>query len=114
MDTQGNGVPDGRPEAGATRVRGRLDALQGLRGCAALFVVVGHSLAIFRGASGANPNTVPVDIYGALGVDAFFVVSGFLMVYVHGNDFGQSGSTRNFYARRIARIVPLYWTMTIL
>jgi exopolysaccharide production protein ExoZ len=93
--------------------RPRLDALQGLRGCAALLVVVGHSLAIFRGAAGTNPNTVPVDIYGALGVNTFFVVSGFLMVYVHGQDFGQPGSTRNFYARRIARIVPLYWAVTI-
>lgn len=92
--------------------RSRLDALQGLRGCAALMVVIGHSLAIYRGASGIG--NAPVDVYGALGVNTFFVISGFLMVYVHGNDFGQPAATRTFYARRIARIVPLYWAITIL
>ena len=39
---------------------------------------------------------------------AFFVVSGFLMVYAHGGDFGRPGATKKFYSRRIARIVPLY------
>jgi exopolysaccharide production protein ExoZ len=100
-------------QAIAEPARPRLDALQGLRGCAALLVVIGHSLAIFRNASGVNPNTVPVDLFGALGVYAFFVVSGFLMVYVHGGDFGHPKATRTFYARRIARIIPLYWVVTI-
>jgi exopolysaccharide production protein ExoZ len=94
--------------------RPRLDALQGLRGSAALLVVVSHSLSIFRSASGVDPNSVPVDLYGSLGVYAFFVISGFLMMYVHGRDFGSPRATRSFYARRIARIVPLYWTVTIL
>lgn len=94
--------------------RPRLDALQGLRGCAALLVVVGHSLAIFRGATSAEATNAPADVFGSLGVNAFFVVSGFLMVYVHGRDFGQPRATTKFYARRIARIVPLYWAVTIL
>jgi exopolysaccharide production protein ExoZ len=94
--------------------RTRLDALQGLRGCAALLVVVTHSVSIFRGASGDKSGSAIADACGVLGVSAFFVVSGFLMVYVHGRDFGQSGATRKFYARRIARIVPLYWAVTIL
>jgi exopolysaccharide production protein ExoZ len=114
MEPPGDKVPANRPQLNPPTARTRLDALQGLRGCAALFVVVSHSLAIFRGASGTNLNTVPVDVYGALGVNAFFVVSGFLMVYVHGQDFGQAGSPKKFYARRIARIIPLYWTVTIL
>jgi peptidoglycan/LPS O-acetylase OafA/YrhL len=93
-----------------SRQRPRLDALQGLRGCAALLVVVAHSLIIFQGATRIEI----ADAYGALGVDAFFVVSGFLMIYVHGKDFGAPRATKKFYARRIARIVPLYWAVTIL
>jgi exopolysaccharide production protein ExoZ len=106
--------PDGSSEATPPPPRPRLDALQGLRGCAALLVVVGHSLVIFRGASGADASNALPDVYGALGVRAFFVVSGFLMIYVHGQDFGQPRATKKFYARRIARIVPLYWAVTIL
>ena len=100
------------PNAPAPR-RSRLDALQGLRGCAALLVVFGHSMAIFRGASSTQAASEP-DISGSLGVSSFFVVSGFLMVYVHGRDFGGNGATKNFYARRIARIIPLYWLITVL
>jgi peptidoglycan/LPS O-acetylase OafA/YrhL len=81
-----------------------------LRGCAALLVVVAHSLIIFPGAT--KPEIAGA--YGALGVYAFFVVSGFLMIYVHGRDFGEPRATKKFYARRIARIVPLYWAVTIL
>jgi peptidoglycan/LPS O-acetylase OafA/YrhL len=70
-------------------------------------------MAIYRGASSAEAASTP-DISGSLGVSAFFVVSGFLMVYVHGKDFGGPRATRSFFARRIARIVPLYWLITIL
>ena len=45
---------------------------------------------------------------GQLGVDIFFIISGFVMMYTT-----QDGS-RNFLLKRIIRIVPLYWFITII
>lgn len=53
------------------------------------------------------------DIAGA-GVDVFFVISGFIMVYASRDLFGNSKGWLKFLRRRIARIVPLYWLMTTL
>jgi peptidoglycan/LPS O-acetylase OafA/YrhL len=48
------------------------------------------------------------------GVDVFFVVSGFIMVHASAPLFGAPGGGRTFLARRIARIVPIYWAVTTL
>ena len=70
----------------------RLDSVQMLRAIAAI-VVVTHHISLF-----AN---------GEWGVDLFFVISGFIMCYVT----AESGS--HFFAKRLIRIVPLYWAGTI-
>jgi exopolysaccharide production protein ExoZ len=69
--------------------------LQALRGAAALAVVTYHA--------------VPGFSFGQAGVDVFFVISGFIMVYTSARLFGQPGAPRAFFARRLIRIVPLYW-----
>ena len=51
---------------------------------------------------------------GAFGVDLFFVISGFVMVYASVPLFGTWRSALPFLAKRLARIVPLYWIMTAL
>jgi peptidoglycan/LPS O-acetylase OafA/YrhL len=54
---------------------------------------------------------------GAIGVDIFFVISGFIMVYISRDKFGSPGCARSFIANRLRRIVPLCWvylTLTIL
>ena len=43
-----------------------------------------------------------------IGVDIFFVISGFVMMYATENN------TRIFFLRRLIRIIPLYWLMTVL
>ena len=48
------------------------------------------------------------------GVDLFFVISGFIMVYASRRLFGTPRAGAQFMARRIARIVPLYWLATSL
>ena len=47
---------------------------------------------------------------GASGVDVFFVISGFMMVY--STDL-KPQTARYFLANRIIRVVPLYWAITI-
>jgi len=71
--------------------------IQVLRGLAALAVVFYHTdFRIFK--------DVHTDFQG---VSIFFVISGFIMTYILQKD------TNQFMLRRIVRIVPLYWIMTI-
>jgi exopolysaccharide production protein ExoZ len=85
-----------------------LVSIQALRAIAALLVFWGHAI-------NAVTLEVPADfphLYGPFGVDIFFVISGFVMVYSSEGLFGQPGAPIKFFARRIARIVPLYWAAT--
>jgi peptidoglycan/LPS O-acetylase OafA/YrhL len=49
---------------------------------------------------------------GAAGVDIFFVLSGFVMIYSSQRLFGDSKGWKTFAERRIVRIVPIYWIAT--
>jgi peptidoglycan/LPS O-acetylase OafA/YrhL len=90
--------------------RGRtLYTIQALRAFAAASVVVHHILVVAVQKAGYSyqfPNTA------AAGVDLFFLISGFIMVYTHFNDFGVAGSSATFIWRRLIRVVPLYWIAT--
>jgi len=94
----------------------KLLAVQILRGLAALSVALLHAehdavaLAATRGRAWAPS----VDFPWAAGVDIFFVISGFVMVHAANGLFGRPGSRGVFLARRVARIVPLYWAVTTL
>jgi peptidoglycan/LPS O-acetylase OafA/YrhL len=90
---------------------GVLIPIQGLRAIAALGVVLHHVQYEARTRLGM-PDALPYFEYGALGVDLFFVVSGFVMVYASGPLFAKAEGARIFMARRIIRIVPLYWLCT--
>ena len=48
------------------------------------------------------------------GVDLFFVISGFVMVYASNDLFGRRDGPALFMARRLIQIVPLYWAATTL
>ena len=51
---------------------------------------------------------------GNAGVDLFFVISGFVMVYASEPMFRRAGGPLQFMTRRLIRIVPLYWLVTTL
>lgn len=78
-----------------------------LRAVAALAVVIAHLPVPQEGVASA----IPYARYGAVGVDLFFVISGFVMVLTSGSLFDADGP-RVFGARRVARIVPAYWIAT--
>jgi peptidoglycan/LPS O-acetylase OafA/YrhL len=42
-------------------------------------------------------------------VDLFFVISGFIILFVHGRDIGQPARLSHYLSRRISRVLPLYW-----
>lgn len=85
----------------------KLDSLQILRAVAALAVVVFHlggSLVDDFGLFESNPFQA-----GAMGVDMFFVISGFIICYAS----MQTSSAIEFAKKRIFRIVPLYYLLTL-
>ena len=87
----------------------RLGLLDGLRLAAALCVVLYHYTAWGHDYWGANaPQAWPVlsqfSRYGQLGVQLFFLISGFVILKsAEGRSVGQ------FAASRIARLYPAYW-----
>jgi peptidoglycan/LPS O-acetylase OafA/YrhL len=90
-----------------------LRSLQACRAFAALLVVVFHtSCGIFRLPKyfGHKPFG-PVFDFGFAGVDFFFVLSGFLMMYVHAGDFGQPRALGGYLWKRFTRIYPAYWVV---
>ena len=79
--------------------------IQYLRGIAAMMVVWFHGAEQLNGARTLIPNS-----FGNSGVDIFFVISGFIMVVTTS---GTRISPLEFMRRRIIRVVPLYWLLTL-
>lgn len=75
-------------------------SIQYLRGLAAFGVLIFHLAERAGGAFGA----------GAAGVDIFFVISGFIMWMV---TQPRQTSAWTFLSRRVQRIAPLYWGVTL-
>ena len=86
----------------------RLTSLQALRAIAALAVVVSHLYGVEQ-THGGDAVITPRVAVGFAGVDLFFALSGFVMVYTtfHG-PVGPAAAGRFLWAR-IARIYPLWW-----
>jgi peptidoglycan/LPS O-acetylase OafA/YrhL len=51
---------------------------------------------------------------GYLGVDFFFVLSGFIIMFVHHRDIGVPGKLKEYAAKRLVRVHPVYWIFTAL
>lgn len=88
--------------------RGAIPALDGVRGLAILLVLLFHC---------CQPILGPLAFLGELGwigVDLFFVLSGFLITGILLDKRGDRHYLRNFFARRFLRIFPLYILALIL
>jgi exopolysaccharide production protein ExoZ len=95
-----------------------INSIQALRGIAALLVVSTHVETALRenGLTGIPwPSKAGgLSGFGGVGVDIFFIISGFIMVYVGVRYFRGEGSVQDFLLRRVLRIYPLYWLVTFL
>lgn len=87
---------------------GRIPALDGLRGIAILFVLLAH---------GSQTHGFPLPflshfatIFGSLGVQTFFALSGFLITLLMQRELQRTGdlNLKGFYWRRVLRIFPAY------
>lgn len=86
-------------------------SIQILRGIAAMAVAVFH-IAGELDRFGFTSGFANVFSIGAAGVDLFFIISGFVMVYASEPLFGSAGGASSFLYHRLVRIVPLYWLVT--
>lgn len=105
------------PRPPAPRAKGRLRALDGLRILAALMVCLYH----YAGKNGTVaeswgqspdvkfPTLSSVATYGCLGVQLFFIISGFVICM---SSWGRSPG--DFFRSRVARLYPAYWAAIVI
>lgn len=87
----------------------RLQGVEAGRGIAALFVVFYHAaLHIETNVPGARV-LWGIPHFGHAGVDFFFVLSGFIISYVHRRDIGNPHQVGHYLQRRFTRVFPFYW-----
>ena len=85
-------------------------SLDGLRGVAVLLVML-HHFAVFVPGSRAEQMLLAATRSAWLGVDLFFVLSGFLITGILLRSRGRPRYFSSFFARRVLRIFPLYYAV---
>src|SRR5205809_7295555 len=83
--------------AGKSRFRG----LDGLRGVAAITVMLYHCNDYFHKG--------PIFMHGFLAVDAFMILSGFVISMIYEHQLLNGMTAQGFLYRRACRLLPTYW-----
>ncbi len=95
----------------------RFPYIQALRAIAAAMVAFDH---VAHDLLAVSPAKLPVlaacwrVLPWQAGVDVFFAISGFVIAHATTPLFGTPGGPARFLARRLVRVVPLYWVATTL
>jgi peptidoglycan/LPS O-acetylase OafA/YrhL len=89
-------------------VRGRMPALDGLRGIAILLVLA-HGFDVVQTRTGPGHGVDLALDLGWIGVQLFFVLSGFLITGILLDTRSARGYYKSFLTRRVLRIFPLYY-----
>ena len=84
------------------KTKSHFEILDGLRGVAALMVVIFHT---FEGYGPGNRFIQPIN-HGYLAVDFFFLLSGFVVAYAYDDRWGKM-TQWEFYKRRLIRLQPM-------
>ncbi|HTH16335.1 MAG TPA: acyltransferase [Magnetospirillum sp.] len=98
-------------------LKSKLEGLQACRGIAALLVLLYHDALSYHPISAGLydfatqvrlTGPTPFD-FGHAGVDFFFVLSGFIILWVHQGDIGRRERIAPYARRRFMRVYPTYW-----
>ncbi|HEY9896860.1 MAG TPA: glycosyltransferase [Candidatus Sericytochromatia bacterium] len=93
-------------------VKPRLEGIQICRGIAALLVLLFHMTQLSQEKLG-QAMLANLFAFGSAGVDFFFVLSGFILFFVHQTDLGRRDRLKPFILKRLIRVYPLYWLVTL-
>lgn len=88
-----------------------LNSIQTLRALAAWLVVFHHYMQVAHNFTLTDAVSVSLFKYGSIGVDLFFVISGFV-IYL--STAGKTQTPKTFALHRIARIAPAYWLFSLI
>jgi len=94
----------------------KINSIQLLRAIAVSFVIFLHiSFGGIEKFSAVNPvaSFYHLKTWGAIGVDLFFSISGFIMTIVVPS-YNQPGDWKKFFVKRFIRILPLYYLISFL
>lgn len=84
-----------------------IESLDGLRGIAAMAVVISHMGLLLK-------LDLPQLLVGDQAVALFFALSGFLMAYLYGDKPFNAQTVADYAVNRMARIYPVYLTAVVL
>lgn len=90
----------------------KLEWVQALRGAAAFMVVMVHSRSALMDTAAGKVVADHVLLPMGMGVDLFFIISGFLMMFTSRDFDGTKAYAWRFVAKRAARIWPLFVVVT--
>ena len=93
-----------------------LRSIEAARAVAALCVVLMHGANLMQPAQlSGRTGLGGIFDFGYVGVDFFFVLSGFIITWVHVDALGSGVSSIGDYLwRRFTRIYPIYWTILLM
>lgn len=93
---------------------GQLQGIQSGRGIAACLVAVYHTGRMLTLPQYVGHPYILTELFrfGNAGVDFFFVLSGFIIYYVHSGDIGEPAKLPHYLWQRVTRIYPIYWVVT--
>jgi len=97
----------------STGAQGRIPELDGLRGIAVLMVISFHYInnQLVNAGSRLGQILYKLTSFGWVGVDLFFVLSGFLIGTILMRNRGSKNYFSTFYLRRVVRIIPNYYLL---
>jgi peptidoglycan/LPS O-acetylase OafA/YrhL len=100
-------------------VLSRIPQLDGIRGLAVAMVVLDHAsylyqrppeqIAMTASVHGITRAVLSLTSQGWLGVELFFILSGYLITSILLKTRGANSYFTSFYARRVLRILPVFW-----
>jgi peptidoglycan/LPS O-acetylase OafA/YrhL len=98
-------------------LRSRMPELDSLRGIACLMVLIFHGFGNHysdAGLSSVSARFMSLTKFGWMGVNLFFVLSGFLITGILLDSREEPGYYKRFYMRRVLRILPAYYGVLVL
>lgn len=93
----------------------KMQSIEAARAFAALSVLLMHAANLMRVEHfSGHVGLGGLFDFGYVGVDFFFVLSGFIITYVHFADIGSAGRIPRYLWRRFLRVYPIYWVNLML